>query len=219
MDGSTELAKRHWNRTPLFISEEQRYSIYPWLYDAAEFRNHGGERVLEIGCGTGCDLLQFAKHGAHAYGIDITERHITLAKQRCGTMVSVCYGDARFIPFRPATFDYVYSHGVVHHSDQPEAIVAEIFRVLKPGGRYNVQVYSLVSYHSLYLFLKFGKDWKLHIENSTDPVHIDLYTIGGIKQLFRGCSVKKFYFPRIPVLAPYLGWYLVVTGAKPKNAQ
>ena len=219
MNRAAELAKQHWNRTPLFIGEEQRYSIYPWLYDAAEFRNHPGERVLEIGCGTGCDLLQFAKHGAHAYGIDITERHIALAKQRCGTMASVCYGDARFIPFPRGTFDYVYSHGVLHHSDQPEAIAAEIFRVLKPEGRYNVHVYSLISYHSLYLLLKFGKEWKLHIENSADPVHIDLYTMRRIKQLFPGCNLRKFYFPRIPILAPYLGWYLVVTGATPKNAQ
>jgi SAM-dependent methyltransferase len=219
MNRAAEMAKHHWNRSPLFITEEQRYSIYPWLYDAAEFRNHRGERVLEIGCGTGCDLLQFAKHGACAYGIDITERHIALAKKRCGTMASVCYGDARFIPFPSATFDYVYSHGVLHHSDQPEVIAAEIFRVLKPEGRYNVQVYSLISYNSLYLLFKFGKDWKLHVENSTDPVHIDLYTMRRIKQLFPGCCGRKFYFPRIPILAPCLGWYLVVTGAKPTNVR
>jgi len=58
------LAQQHWNETPLYLDESERYSMYPWLYEAAEFRNHAGERVLEIGCATGCDLLQFVKHGA-----------------------------------------------------------------------------------------------------------------------------------------------------------
>src|SRR5258708_18138587 len=57
---SAQLAVDHWNRTPLFCSEEERYSVYTWLYEAAEFRHHRGERVLEIGCGAGCDLLQVA---------------------------------------------------------------------------------------------------------------------------------------------------------------
>ena len=80
-----ELAIEHWNNTPLFLAEEERYSIYPWLYEVAEFRKHRGHSVLEVGCGTGCDLLQFAKHGAHAFGIDVTPEHIRLARQRLGT--------------------------------------------------------------------------------------------------------------------------------------
>src|SRR5437868_14681705 len=47
---SRELAVRHWNQVPLLYSAEERYRNYPWLYEAAEFRHHRGERVLEIGC-------------------------------------------------------------------------------------------------------------------------------------------------------------------------
>ena len=46
---SSQLAIEHWNKSPLFISEEERYSMYPWLYNAAEFKEHANERVLEIG--------------------------------------------------------------------------------------------------------------------------------------------------------------------------
>jgi len=53
------------------------------------FRHHRGERILEVGCGTGCDLLQFAKHGAIAMGVDITERHLELARERLGTLAEV----------------------------------------------------------------------------------------------------------------------------------
>ena len=60
---SSKLAIDHWNKTPLFLSEEERYGTYPWLSAAAEFADHGSEDVLEIGWGTGCDLLQFVRHG------------------------------------------------------------------------------------------------------------------------------------------------------------
>ena len=53
MTDAAQLAKSHWNETPLFLTEEERYSTYPWLYDAAEFRRHRGEKILEIGCGWG----------------------------------------------------------------------------------------------------------------------------------------------------------------------
>jgi len=43
---SSKLAIDHWNRTLLLISEEERYFVYPWLYEAAQFRRHAGEQVL-----------------------------------------------------------------------------------------------------------------------------------------------------------------------------
>jgi SAM-dependent methyltransferase len=74
MPDAAELAQSHWNETPLFLTEEERYATYPWLYEAAEFRKHQREDVLEVGCGTGADLLQFAKHGALATGDDKPRR-------------------------------------------------------------------------------------------------------------------------------------------------
>jgi ubiquinone/menaquinone biosynthesis C-methylase UbiE len=215
MKKAADLAQEHWNETALFLTEEQRYSIYPWLYDMAEFRDHAGERVLEVGCGTGCDLLQFAKHGAVAAGVDITQEHLRLAKERVGERAEVKYGDARNIPVADGTVDYVYSHGVIHHSDEPEKIVSEIMRVLRPGGRFNVHVYSKWSYYPLRLMLQFGSRWKLHIENSLKPVHIDLYTGPKLRKLFPvPISIEKREFAAIPSLQRYFGWYLIAKGKK-----
>src|SRR5215471_14813178 len=125
MSRANQLAARHWNETPLYQEESERYSGYPWLYEAAEFSRHTGERVLEIGCGTGCDLLQFAKHGAIAVGIDITPEHIRLARERVGTLAQVVDGNGTSVPFPDGSFDYVYSHGVLHHLDQPKRMVQE----------------------------------------------------------------------------------------------
>lgn len=131
MQNASDLAAQHWNETPLFLSEEERYSDYPWLYEAAEFREHRGHRVLEVGCGTGCDLLQFAKHGTLAPGVDITDSHLELARKRVGNQATVIKADMRALPFEDASFDYVYSHGVLHHCDEPREAAAEILRVLR----------------------------------------------------------------------------------------
>src|SRR5258708_8362827 len=78
------LAQAHWNNAPLYFSEEQRYSDYPWLCEAAEFRHHAGERVLEIGCGSVCDLLQLARNGSIATAVDITRTHLLMARGEAG---------------------------------------------------------------------------------------------------------------------------------------
>ena len=90
MKSAARLAQDHWNATPLFLAEESRYAAYPWLYGAAEFADHSGERVLEVGCGTGADLLQFAKNGAVATGVDITTRHLELAHARVQGAAGSC---------------------------------------------------------------------------------------------------------------------------------
>ena len=212
-----DLAIRHWNTTPLYVSEDERYKIYPWLYEAAEFRHHRGERVLEVGCGTGCDLLQFANHGAVATGVDITPKHLDLARRRVGDLAGVVEADAEKLPFPNASFEYVYSHGVLMHTDRPRKIVEEIFRVLRPGGRFNVHVYSLISYFTLWRLLRHGGDWKLLIENSPDPVHIDLYTGRSLRRLFApaNLSLVKHQCKPWEWLAPAFGWFLVATGRKP----
>lgn len=46
MPDAAQLAESHWNETPLFLTEQARYSEYPWLYDVAEFREHAGHKVL-----------------------------------------------------------------------------------------------------------------------------------------------------------------------------
>ncbi len=216
-DTAADLAIKHWNATPLYFSEEARYEVYPWLYEAAEFAKHKGERVLEVGCGTGCDLLQFAKHGAIVTGVDITREHLDLARQRVGNHATVMESDARSLPFPSASFDYVYSFGVLHHSDEPRRIVQEIFRVLRPGGRFNVQVYAMISYFTLWTILRHGFQWKLCIENSRAPVHIQLNTARSLRRLFAPAqvSIEKHHCTPWEALAPLFGWFLVAKGERP----
>src|SRR5258706_6025397 len=118
MATASELAQRHWNETPLYKPESERYSAYPWLYEAAEFRKHAGERVLEIGCGTGSDLLQFVKHGADAVGIDITAGHIRLARERVGNPARGLHRSSTNISFTDQRYHYVYYPSGIQHRSQ-----------------------------------------------------------------------------------------------------
>jgi len=100
--------------------------------------------VLEIGCGVGTDAVQFARAGARYIGIDQTERAVKLARRRF-TLDDLegkfQQAEATSLPFGDASFDLVYSHGVIHHIPDTERVVAEMHRVLRPGGTALVMVY------------------------------------------------------------------------------
>jgi ubiquinone/menaquinone biosynthesis C-methylase UbiE len=215
---SNRMAIAHWDETPLFLPEDARYERYPWLYNAAEFTKHRGERVLEVGCGAGSDLLQFAKHGADAWGMDITPAHLRLARERVGRLAQVEFGDATQIPFEDASFDFVYSIGVLHHIDQPDRVAKEILRVLRPGGAFKVLVYNRWSHVPLILMFQHGWNWKLWIENSRAPVHIDLYSKKMLRRLFSPIPLhfQKYECIYAPKVAPFIGWFLAARGIKPR---
>ena len=138
--------------TPEFFErvEAHRYEKEWHIPAAADFQNTRGLRVLEIGCGMGTDGAQFAKAGANYTGIDLTDAAVELARKRfqvSGLKGEFRVADAERLDFPDASFDLVYSHGVLHHTPDIEAAVREIHRVLKPGGRALVMLYHRGSYN------------------------------------------------------------------------
>jgi len=138
--------------TPEFFArvEAHRYTKEWHIPDAADFAGARGLRVLEIGCGLGTDGAQFAKAGAQYTGIDLTEAAIELARRRfevTGLAGEFRVADAESLDFADASFDLVYSHGVLHHTPDTVRAVREVHRVLKPGGRAVVMLYHRGSYN------------------------------------------------------------------------
>ncbi len=138
--------------TPEFFErvEAHRYEKEWHIPAAADFTNTRGLHVLEIGCGMGTDGAQFAKAGANYTGIDLTDAAVELARKRfqvSGLKGEFRVADAERLDFPDASFDLVYSHGVLHHTPDIEAAVREIYRVLKPGGRAMVMLYHRGSYN------------------------------------------------------------------------
>ena len=132
------------------LVEEHRYRTEWHIPQAADFSGSNGLNVLEIGCGLGTDGAQFAKAGANYTGVDLTEAAIELAQRRFELFNlpgKFRTADAERLDFADESFDLVYSHGVLHHTPDTAAAVAEIHRILKPGGRAMVMLYHRDSYN------------------------------------------------------------------------
>lgn len=134
--------------------ERHRYREYaPWMLEVMEFNRHRGREVLEIGGGLGTDLSQFARHGARVTDVDLSFGHLRLAQENFalrGLPGRFIHHDAERLPFDDASFDVVYSNGVLHHTPDTARLIAEIHRVLRPGGRVIAMVYAESSFHFWY---------------------------------------------------------------------
>ncbi len=130
--------------------ERHRYAQEPYISDVVRFERWKGTRVLEIGCGLGTDLLQFARAGAYVTGVDLTPRAVELTSRRLalyGYGGRIEIGDAESLHFADETFDLVYAHGVLHHTPDTPRAFEEIHRVLKPDGTAIAMLYHKHSYN------------------------------------------------------------------------
>ena len=96
-----------------------------------------GRRVLEIGCGMGLHTETLVRAGADVTTIDISETSVDATARRLaikGLKADVRRMDAEILEFPDASFDFVWSWGVIHHSAMTGRIVRQIDRVLKAGG-------------------------------------------------------------------------------------
>ncbi len=109
----------------------------------AELRE--GDVVLDLGSGGGIDVLLSAKRvgpTGKAYGVDMTDEMLALARanQKAAGVTNVEFrkGDIEHIPLDDATVDVIISNCVVNLAADKSKVLAEAFRVLKPGGRFAV---------------------------------------------------------------------------------
>ena len=106
---------------------------------------HEGERVLDLGSGGGIDVLLSARRvgpSGVAYGVDMTDEMLTLARANAAKAgaanVEFVKGEIEAVPLPDASVDVVISNCVINLSTDKPAVLAEMFRVLVPGGRIGV---------------------------------------------------------------------------------
>ena len=188
---------------------QDRYRQQPWMHAYFGFDRFAGKDVLEIGIGQGTDLLQFGKAGARCHGADITDNHLLLTQRNFdlhGLAVDLRKTDATALPFADASMDCVYSFGVIHHIPEADRVVAEAYRVLRPGGLmlaacyYKWSAFHLVKWLLLKGLLK-GELFTLGyagllstIETGADGIrikpYVKLYTKSGMRRQFGAFRVE-----------------------------
>jgi ubiquinone/menaquinone biosynthesis C-methylase UbiE len=95
------------------------------------------ERVLDLGCGTGVLLQRILDRypGAQVTGVDLSLVMVALARRRLPESVRLEVADAEALPFASSSFDLVVSTSSFHFWPAPKQALAELRRVLRPGGR------------------------------------------------------------------------------------
>lgn len=203
--GPLELGSLEWFEAV----EQNRYANEPMIHAAGEFTRHRGKRLLEIGVGAGTDHLQWARAGCDCYGVDLTDAAIETTRRRLDLYEfssDLRRLDAEQLPFDDDTFDLVWSWGVIHHAERPDKIVAEVHRILKPGGEFRGMMYKRLSLAVFNEWLKHallrGKPWRsfsdvlaAHFESPGTKA----YTLNEMRAMFhafRAVDVR-------PAMTPY----------------
>jgi len=129
---------------------EHRYRTEWHLLKLVPFAEARGKKVLEIGIGNGADGAMFALNGAIYTGADLTTAALEATRRHfevLGLQGEFKQENAEKLSFADESFDWVYSHGVLHHTPNTAVALSEVWRVLKPGGRAIVMLYHKHSFN------------------------------------------------------------------------
>jgi ubiquinone/menaquinone biosynthesis C-methylase UbiE len=184
--------------SPGFFSDLDHYHFEKLhhLLRLVKFDGYRGQRVLEVGCGAGTDLIRFAQGGAIVTGADLSSSAIALARQNFaqhGLEADLREADGEQLPFADNTFDLVYAHGVVQYTADDRRLVGECCRVLKPGQLAIFQVYNRVSWLNA-----LSKLMRVPLEHEDAPV-LGKYSASEFRSLLKGFSDVQIVEERFPV--------------------
>jgi len=143
--------KRHWDE--FWASSPGLEDVYAnddrlvtFLLSQLDVR---GKRVLEVGAGTGRDSLALANAGARVTTFDYSDESLRLIAGIADDKMEIVCGDALALPFADASFDIVFHQGLLEHFRQPQDLLRENHRVLRPGGYVLVDVPQRWHYYTL----------------------------------------------------------------------
>jgi SAM-dependent methyltransferase len=183
----------------LRCAEQTRYALEPYIPAFADFASGKEREVLEIGVGMGCDHLQWARsQPKRLCGIDLTPHAVALTRRHLalhGLASELEVADAEALPYDDASFDLVYSFGVLHHSPDTPRAIREVRRVLRPGGVARVMIYHRASLTGLMLWLRYALLAGRPLRSLDDVYARELespgtkaYSLREARELFRGFS-------------------------------
>ncbi len=157
-----------------------------------------GSAILDIGCGTGNALLTLAgRRPTRLAGIDISPRAIAVAGGKlAGLGVDLRAQDAEAgLPWPDRTFDVVTMTATIHHFPDPERVVWEVSRVLKPGGR------LIIAEPYFFFPVRLLQNLLLHVYPLNGDLHF--FSPRGLRRLIERCGFRTIAQKRTASFAQY----------------
>lgn len=140
--GDAHLASfgRQWNKYEVAHDDEDRATFQ--AKTGVSLNELKSLRVLDAGCGGGRYSKVCGEAGATVIGADHSAA-VSKARQLCGHLPNVAFvqADLKRLPLEPASFDFVFSIGVMHHDSDTRSVFDAVAKLVKPGGRYSVWLY------------------------------------------------------------------------------
>lgn len=208
---SAQLSKGYFEEIEAF-----RYLDQPFIHSFAQFTRYHGKRVLEVGIGAGTDFIQWLRAGALASGVDLTEEALKNASHRIAVYQLpqpefLKVADAEQLPFAAATFDLGYSFGVLHHTPNTEKAIAELLRVVRPGGELKIMLYNRRSIFVFNRWVKYallrGRPWKnlaWVLWNHMESIGTKGYTRRELRTFFATLPVEQLRIETVVTGGDYL---------------
>ena len=151
--------------------------------------------VLDVACGAGIVAVAMAKHVGQVTGVDLTpavlEKAEALAAESGVTNAKFTLGDATALPSSDASLDLVTCTSAFHHFDQPARVVAEVTRVLKPGGAFCALDITTPEVPA-------ARERHQEMERLRDPSHTTNLTPSAWRRLAHGAGLKVTLMGVVP---------------------
>lgn len=170
---------------------EYPYRLTNYLFQ--KFKISKGTKLLDVGCGRGEFLNGFIEMGVCGYGVDLTNS----ASSYCPKAeISQADIENEGLPYQDNTFDVVFSKSVIEHFHNPDILIKEIYRCLKPGG----------------LIITMAPSWeynhRIYFEDYTHRTPFMISSLGDILKIHGFESVNVIFFKQLPILWTKIGFFM-----------
>ncbi len=154
---------------PVALLRRENAVRTPWVIQEIEQRIAKQVSILDIGCGAGFLSNPLAKMGHTVTGIDLSESSLAVAKKQDSTdTVQYLQANAYSLPFPKDSFDVVCAMDVLEHIEEPNLLIAEGARVLKPGGLFFFHTFN----RNVFSYLTVIKGMEWFVKNTPPNLHV-----------------------------------------------
>lgn len=216
--------------------ENQRHTRQGrWIPRLMEFAKHPGETLLGLGHGLGTDWLQYARHGAGVVVCSPSSEQLSLIRRNFelrGLSGRFLHTGFSRLPLENASIDVACVSSLLHEVERPEAVIDEIYRVLKPGGKVLAVTAAHCDVDFWFRTCFPWHHWLTGGQRRPSPAAASRFTSRGLCRLFGRFAEHRIYkrhlrrseVPHIwrwlplPLLERLMGRVLVMKAFKPLSA-